>query len=137
MVGYIGDIEKQTLKNNFFRKVLFTAKREQIVLMCLKPMEEIGDEVHKGTDQFFRIEQGTAKFIFNEKEKHIAKDGDAVLVPAGTFHNVINTSKTKKLKMYTIYSPPHHIPGTIHKTKADAEKDVKDERYGEKREKKG
>ena len=65
MIGYVGDIEKQTLKNNFFRKVLFTAKHEQIVLMCLKPMEEIGDEVHKGTDQFFRIEQGTAKFIFN------------------------------------------------------------------------
>ncbi len=122
MAGYVGKIEKQTLKNNFFRKVLFTAKHMQLVLMCLKPGEEIGDEVHRRNDQFFRIEQGEAKFIFNEKEKHIAKDGDAVVVPSGTFHNVINNSKMKRLKFYTIYSPPHHPKGTIHKTKEDAER---------------
>lgn len=120
MTGYVGHIEKQTLKNNYFRQVIFTGKHAQLVLMCLKPKEEIGNEVHHNVDQFFRIEQGEAVFIFNNKEKHIVKDADAVIVPAGTYHNVINKSKTKKLKLYTIYSPPNHPDRTVHKTKKDA-----------------
>ncbi|MEM4259246.1 MAG: cupin domain-containing protein [Candidatus Pacearchaeota archaeon] len=122
MTGYVGDIEKETLANNYFRKVLFTGKHEQLVVMCLNPGEEIGNEVHSNVDQFFRLEEGEAKFIFNGKETHIVKNGGAVIVPAGTYHNVINNSKTKKLKLYTIYSPPNHPDKTIHKTKADAEK---------------
>jgi len=122
MKPFVGSIEKQTLKNNYFRKVLFTGKHAQLVLMCLKPKEEIGNEVHNHVDQFFRLEGGEAKFVFNGKEKYIVKNGDAVVVPAGTFHNIINNSKTKKLKLYTIYSPPNHPPNTIHKTKADAER---------------
>jgi mannose-6-phosphate isomerase-like protein (cupin superfamily) len=121
MTGYIGPIEKQTLKNNFFRQVLFTGKYCQLVVMCLQPAEEIGNEVHQNVDQFFRIEDGDAKFVFNGSEEHLVHDGEAVVVPAGTFHNVINTSKTKQLKLYTVYSPPNHPDGTVHKTKADAE----------------
>jgi mannose-6-phosphate isomerase-like protein (cupin superfamily) len=122
MTGYVGNIEKQSLANKNFRKVLFTGKHAQLVVMSLKPGEEIGNEVHKNVDQFFRIESGEAKFIFGGKEKHIVKDGGAVIVPAGTYHNVVNNSKTKFLKLYTIYSPPNHPPKTIHKTKAEAEK---------------
>ena len=121
MTGYVGPIEKQTEKNTYFRQVLYTGKYAQLVVMCLQPGEEIGDEVHKTVDQFFRIEEGEAKFVFNEKENHLVKAGDAVIVPAGTFHNVINTSTTKQLKLYTLYSPPNHPDGTIHKTKAEAE----------------
>jgi mannose-6-phosphate isomerase-like protein (cupin superfamily) len=121
MTGYVGAIEKQTLENTYFRQVLFTAKHSQLVVMCLRPGEEIGDEVHRNVDQFFRIEQGEAKFVFNEKEEHAVHDGDAVVVPAGTYHNVVNTSKTATLKLYTIYSPPNHPDGTVHKTKAEAE----------------
>ena len=111
MTGYVGNIEKQTLKNNYFRQVLFTAKNAQLVVMCLQRGEEIGDEVHPNE----------AKFIFNEKEEHVVHDGEAVIVPAGTFHNVINTGKGR-LKLYTIYSPPNHPDGTVHKTKAEASK---------------
>lgn len=121
MTGYIGDIENQSLKNKYFRKVLFTGKHAQLVVMSLKPGENIGNEVHGNVDQFFRIEQGEAEFVFNNKEKHTAKDGDAVIVPAGTFHNVYNNSNTKELKLYTIYSPPNHPDKTVHKTKKDAE----------------
>jgi mannose-6-phosphate isomerase-like protein (cupin superfamily) len=121
MLEYVGPIEKQTLKNTYFRQVLYTGKHAQLVLMCLKPGEDIGDEVHPNVDQFFRIEQGEAKFVFNEKQERTAQDGDAVVVPAGTYHNVINTSKTVPLKLYTIYSPPNHPDGTVHKTKAEAE----------------
>jgi mannose-6-phosphate isomerase-like protein (cupin superfamily) len=121
MTGYVGSIEKQTLENTYFRQVLFTAQHAQLVVMCLQPGEEIGDEVHSKVDQFFRIEQGKAKFVFNEKEEHLVHDGDAVVVPAGTYHNVVNTSKTAMLKLYTIYSPPNHPDGTVHKTKAEAE----------------
>jgi len=121
MTGYVGSIEKLTLKNNYFREVLFTGKHAQLVVMCLQAGEEIGNEVHENVDQFFRIEQGEAKFVLNGKEEHIAKDGDAVIVPAGTYHNVINVSKGQ-LKLYTIYSPPNHPDKTIHKTKADAER---------------
>ncbi|MGV8168588.1 MAG: cupin domain-containing protein [Candidatus Nanoarchaeia archaeon] len=121
MKEYFGHIEKDTEKNNYFRKVIFTGKYAQLVLMSLKGGEEIGDEVHHNVDQFFRVEQGEAKLILNEKKKIIAKDGDAFIVPAGTFHNIINNSKTKPLKLYTVYSPPNHPPGTIHKTKKAAD----------------
>ena len=121
MIGYVGSIEKQTLENTYFREVLFTGKHSQLVVMCLQVGEEIGDEVHANVDQFFRIEQGEAKFILNENEEHLVREGDAVVVPAQTYHNMINTSKTEQLKLYTIYSPPNHPAGTIHKTKAEAE----------------
>ncbi len=122
MAGYTVAIEKKTLANDYFRQVLFTGKYAQLVVMCLQPGEEIGNEVHPNVDQFFRIEQGKAEFVFDGKEKNQAKDGDATIVPAGTYHNVINTSKTAKLKLYTIYSPPNHPDKTVHKTKAEAEK---------------
>ena len=127
MTGYAGDIEKETLKNNYFRKVLYTGKYAQLVVMCLQPGEEINNEVHPKVDQFFRIEEGSAKFVFNKKEKHVIGNGGAIIVPAGTFHEVFNNSKTKKLKLYTIYSPPNHPPKTIHKTKADADKAEEEE----------
>jgi len=118
---FVGPIEKMTLDNNYFRKVLFTGKHLQLVVMCLQPSEEIGNEMHANVDQFFRIEQGNAKFIFGEKEEHLVGDGNAVIVPAGTYHNVINVSPVKPLKLYTIYSPPVHPDGTVQKTKAEAE----------------
>ena len=120
MTEYVGPIEKETRANTYFRRVLFTGRHSQLVVMCLAPGEDIGDEVHPNVDQFFRIEQGDAKFVFNEKQERPARDGDAVIVPAGTYHNVINTSKTVPLKLYTIYSPPNHPDGTVHKTKAEA-----------------
>jgi len=121
MTGYVGPIEKLTEKNNYFRQVLFTGKHTQLVVMCLQKGEEIGNEVHANVDQFFRIEEGQAKFVFNGSEEHLVGAGDAVVVPAGTYHNVINTSETGQLKLYTLYSPPNHPDGTIHKTKAEAE----------------
>ena len=121
MVEYVGPIEQQTLENKYFRQVLFTGKHTQLVTMCLGPGEEIGSEVHHNIDQFFRIEQGEAKFVFNEEQERPVRDGDAVVVPAGTYHNVINTSKTVPLKLYTLYSPPNHPDGTVHKTRAEAE----------------
>lgn len=125
MTGYIIDIEKMTLENDNFRAVLYTAQHSQLVLMSLAPNEEIGMEVHEIVDQFIRVEKGQAKAILNGEE-HELKDGSAVVVPAGTEHNIINTSSTDKLKLYTIYSPAHHKDGTIHKTKEDAEKDKED-----------
>ena len=121
MAGYFGPIEKQTLKNGYFRQVLFTGKYCQLVVMCLQPGEEIGNEVHPNVDQFFRIEQGEAKFVLNGQEEHLVHENEAAIVPAGTFHNVINTSRNKTLKLYTVYSPPNHPDGTIHKNKAEAE----------------
>lgn len=121
MTGYVGSIEKDTLNNNFFRRVLFTGKYNQLVVMCLQGGEEIGNEVHPNVDQFFRIEEGKARFVFNNKEEHVVGDGDAVVVPAGTYHNVINASSSKPMKLYTIYSPPNHPDGTIHKTRAEAD----------------
>ncbi len=121
MIGYVGNIEEQTLKNNFFRQVMFTGKHCQLVVMCLQGGEDIGREVHPGTDQFFRIEEGQAKFIFNDTEEHLVKSGEAVVVPAGTFHNVINASMTDQMKLYTVYAPPNHPDGTIHKTRAEAD----------------
>ena len=121
MTEYVGAIEKQTLENSYFRKDLFTAQHSQLVVMCLRPGEDIGDEVHPKVDQFFRIEEGEAKFVFNETLERQVHEGDAVVVPAGTYHNVVNTSKTAMLKLYTIYSPPNHPDGTVHKTKIEAE----------------
>lgn len=120
MAGYFGPIEKETEKNKYFRKVLYTGRHAQLVVMCLRGGEEIGNEVHPDVDQFFRIEAGAAKFIFGGKTVKRAKAGEAVIVPAGTYHNVVNVSATKPLQLYTIYSPPNHPDGTIHKTKADA-----------------
>jgi mannose-6-phosphate isomerase-like protein (cupin superfamily) len=120
-IGYAGSIEITTLNNSYFRRVLFTGKHSQLVVMCLQPGEEIGKEMHANVDQFFRIENGNAKFIFGEKEELLVGNGDAVVVPAGTYHNIINMSSVKPLKLYTIYSPPIHPDGTVHKTKAEAE----------------
>jgi len=121
MAGYFVPIEEETLKNKYFRKVLFTGKYCQLVVMCLQPGEEIGDEVHHHVDQFFRIEQGEAKFVLKGSKDHLVHENEAAIVPAGTFHNVINTSKNKQLKLYTVYSPPNHPDGTVHKNKAEAE----------------
>lgn len=121
MTKYVGAIEDLALRNTYFRQVLFTAKHAQLVVMCLRPGEEIGDEIHANVDQFFRIERGEARFVFAEKEERFVHGGDGVVVPAGTYHNVINASKTEELKLYTIYSPPNHPDGTVHKTKAEAE----------------
>jgi len=127
MNGFVGNIENLTLKNEFFRKVLFTGTHAQLVVMCLQPGEEIGNEVHDTVDQFFRIEEGEARFVFGNGEEHDVSGSDAVIVPAGTYHNVINTSSTKPLRLYTLYSPPNHPDGTIHKNKAEAEEAEKHE----------
>ena len=119
MIGYKGNIEEETLNNTYFRHVLYTGPHSQLVLMCLAPSEEIGDEVHVDNDQFFRFESGEGKVVIAGVE-YAVKDGDAVVVPAGTQHNIINMSKDAPLKLYTIYSPAHHPDGTIHKTKAEA-----------------
>jgi mannose-6-phosphate isomerase-like protein (cupin superfamily) len=121
MNGYVGAIEELALRNTDFRQVLFTSEHAQLVLMCLQPGEEIGDEVHANVDQFFRIERGEARFIFDDNEERFVHGGDGVVVPAGTYHNVINASKTAQLKLYTIYSPPNHPDGTVHKTTVEAE----------------
>lgn len=120
MEGYVGPIEKQTLENGFFRKVLFTGAHCQLVVMSLKPGEEIGEEVHDHVDQFFRVEQGEARFIFNGSEEHVVRGNEAVVVAAGTRHNVVNASSSGALKLYTIYSPPNHPEGTVHKTRLEA-----------------
>lgn len=121
MNSFVGKIETITEKNKNFRRVLFTGKHLQLVVMCLQPKEEIGNEVHPDVDQFFRIEEGRASFVLNGKEKHMVGEGGAVVVPAGTYHNVINASPTKPLRLYTIYTPPQHPDGTVQKTKADAD----------------
>jgi len=120
MKGFITNIEKDTEGNEFFRKVIFTAKYSQLVLMSLKPGEEIGKEVHNNLDQFFRFEEGKGKVVIEGTEFSV-EDGSAVVIPAGTEHNIINTSLQEPLKLYTIYSPPNHQDGTIHKTKEEAE----------------
>lgn len=120
--GYKADIEKLTTEDVNFRQVLYTATNCQLVLMSLLPGEEIGMEVHDEGDQFFRFEKGTGKVIIDETE-YVVADGDAVIVPRGSRHNVINTSDTEALKMYTIYAPPHHKDGIVRKTRAEAEAD--------------
>jgi mannose-6-phosphate isomerase-like protein (cupin superfamily) len=117
--GYGVDLEKETKKNNYFRRVLYTAEHSQLVLMSLKPKEEIGAEVHKGIDQFFRIEEGKGIVVINGVRRAV-RDGSAIIVPAGSRHNVINTSATRKLKLYTVYSPPDHVDKVVHRTKAEA-----------------
>jgi len=118
MKGYVVDIEDVTKENKNFRKVLYTAKNSQLVVMSLGPGEDIGEEVHD-LDQFIRIEKGKGKAVLDNVE-HKIEDDYAVVIPAGTRHNIINTSDDKELKLYTIYSPPEHRDGIIHKTKADA-----------------
>lgn len=119
MKGFCSNIEKDTLENENFRKVLYTGKHSQLVLMSLAPNEEIGMEVHEDNDQFFRFEKGQGKVIIDGNEYEV-KDGSAVVVPAGAQHNVINTSGAEKLSLYTIYSPAHHKDGIVRATKADA-----------------
>jgi len=125
MKGYVDHIERLTLGNDNFRKVLYTGVHSQLVLMTLAPGEEIGLEIHPEQDQFFRVEQGTGKAIIDGVE-HALEDGTAVIVPSGAEHNIINTSAAEPLKLYTIYSPPHHRDGVVHATKADAEADDED-----------
>jgi mannose-6-phosphate isomerase-like protein (cupin superfamily) len=120
MKGFCINIEKATLENNNFRKVLYTSKHSQLVLMSLKPMEDIGMEVHEENDQFFRFEKGKGKCIIDGNEYELS-DGVAVVVPAGAKHNIINTSKTDDLKLYTIYSPAHHKDKIVRSTKKEAE----------------
>lgn len=122
MDGFIENIEEETLRNDNFREVLYTGRYSQIVLMSLNPNEEIGTEIHLDTDQFFRVEKGEGIVIIDGKESEI-EDGTAILIPAGAEHNVINTSSTKKLKLYTIYSPAHHKDRVVHRTKKEAESD--------------
>jgi mannose-6-phosphate isomerase-like protein (cupin superfamily) len=121
--GFVGPIEDLTIQNTHFRKVLFTGKHLQLVVMSLKPGEEIGKEVHHHVDQFFRIDAGEGKLVFGDdgKESFPVRDGDALLVPAGVVHNIVNTSKTESLQLYTLYSPPNHPAETVHKTKAEAD----------------
>ena len=118
-MGYVINIEQASLENKNFRRVLYTAKNSQLVVMSLLPQEEIGEEVHQ-LDQFIRVEYGQGKTILNEKEYELTS-GFAVVVPAGTKHNIINTSETEEMKLYTVYSPPSHKDGTIHATKEIAE----------------
>lgn len=120
MKGYCTNIEKDTVENSNFRKVLYTGKHSQLVLMTLKPLEEIGMEVHMENDQFFRFEAGQGKCIIDENEYSIS-DGFAIVVPAGAKHNILNTSKTEELKLYTIYSPAHHKDRIVRTTKEEAE----------------
>lgn len=119
MTGYISNIVEKTLQNTNFRQVLYTGKYMQLVVMSLQPGEEIGAEVHPNVDQFFRIEEGIATVVIDGEEK-IVVDDDVIVVPAGSYHNLINTG-TGILKLYTIYSPPNHADGTVHVTKAEAE----------------
>ena len=121
MKGFISNIEKLSLENENFRKVLYTANNSQLVVMSLKPNEEIGDEVHE-LDQFIRCESGWGKAILDGVEYEIS-NGFVVVVPAGARHNIINTSEDVELKLYTLYSPPNHRNGVIHKTKEEAEAD--------------
>ena len=120
MKGFKSNIEKDTIANSNFRKVLYTSKHSQLVLMSLKPNEEIGEETHPDNDQFFRIEAGRGKCVIDGNNYQI-KDGDAIVVPAGAKHNIINEDDEAELKMYTIYSPAHHKDGTVRATKEEAE----------------
>lgn len=117
MKGYVNNIERATVENNLFRKVLYTGKYSQLVLMSLRPGEEIGEEVHE-VDQLLRIEAGSGKAVLDGVEHSVA-DGSAILIPAGTRHNVINTGEAE-MKLYSLYSPPEHKDGTVHATKEEA-----------------
>jgi mannose-6-phosphate isomerase-like protein (cupin superfamily) len=117
--GFAANLEEETKKNSDFRRVLYTGKYSQLVLMCLKPDEDIGMETHDTVDQFFRFEEGEGVVVI-DATRHSVKDGSGVIVPCGAKHNVINTSRTKNLKLYTIYSPPEHQDKVIRKTKQEA-----------------
>ncbi len=121
MKGFVTNIEQESLANEYFRKVLYTDSRVQLVVMSLRPNEDIGEEVHQ-LDQFIRVEAGEGSAIL-DGVAHELHDGSAVVVPQGTRHNIINTSSEKPLKLYTLYAPPNHKDGTVHTTKADAEAD--------------
>ncbi len=120
MKGFNTNIEKETLENENFRKVLYTSKHSQLVLMSLAPNEDIGMEVHPDNDQFFRFEKGQGKAIIDGNEYKVS-DGSAVVVPAGSQHNIVNTSATERLSLYTIYSPAHHKDGIVRANKAEAQ----------------
>ncbi|MDP3837159.1 MAG: cupin domain-containing protein [bacterium] len=120
MKGFNNNIEKETIENDDFRRVLYTGAHTQLVLMTLRPNEEIGTEIHAENGQFFRFEQGQGLVIIDGNEYEV-EDGSAIIVPAGAEHNIINTSPQKKLKLYTLYSPPHHKDGIVRKTKKLAE----------------
>lgn len=119
MAGYVVNIEKRSLENGYFREVLFTGPHSQLVVMSIAPGEDIGMETHDDVDQFIRVEAGKGKAILNGEE-HDLQDGSAVVIPAGTEHDIVNSSKSEPLKLYTVYTPPEHPDGTIHKTKAEA-----------------
>ncbi len=125
MKGYHNNIEEETLANDNFRKVLYTAQHMQLVLMSLKPGEEIGEEVHPEHDQFFRFEQGEGKCIIDGNEYSVT-DGTGIVIPAGARHNVINTGSEEALKMYTLYGPSHHKDGIVRKTRQEAMDDDPD-----------
>lgn len=121
MKGFVTNIEKEAVENEYFRKVLYTDERVQLVVMSLLPNEEIGAEVHQ-LDQFIRVEEGEGKAVLDGVE-HELRAGYAVVVPKGAMHNIVNTSADKPMKLYTVYAPPNHKDGTIHKTKSEAEAD--------------
>lgn len=125
MKGYVVNLEEETEKNDNFRKVLYTTKNSQLVIMNLKPGEDIGEEIHN-LDQFIRVEEGEGKVILNDVE-YLIGDGYGIVIPQGVKHNVINTSTEKSLKLYTLYMPPEHKDGVIHPTKNDALIDMTDE----------
>lgn len=125
MKGYHGEIEELTLENTNFRKVLYTGKHSQLVLMSLRPKEDIGMEIHNENDQFFRFEKGNGK-VYIDGNEYDVKDGSAIIVPAGAEHNVVNISDSEELKLYTIYSPAHHKDGIVRATKEEAELNEED-----------
>lgn len=122
MKGYIKNIEEQALANEYFRQVMYTAKHTQLTIMHLQPSEDIGKEVHD-VDQFLRVEKGMGRAVLNGVESAIM-DGSAIVVPAGVEHNIINDSAEEPMKLYTLYSPPHHRDGVVHKTKQEAMNDT-------------
>jgi mannose-6-phosphate isomerase-like protein (cupin superfamily) len=119
MKGFVANIEDRTEANRDFRRVIYTGENMQLVLMALPPGEEIGEEVHEDTDQFFRVEEGEGE-VWMDGERMAIESEFAIVVPAGARHNVKNTG-SKPMKLYTIYAPPHHADGTVHKTRAEAE----------------
>ena len=127
MKGYVTNIEHETISNENFRRVLFTGPNIQLVLMTLRPGEEIGLEVHRDHDQFIRVEEGNGVVVLDGK-KHELSDGSAVVIPAAVEHNVVNTSPDAPLRLYTLYSPPEHAQGTVHRTKRDADAAHADEK---------
>lgn len=119
MDGYVTDIERDTIENDAFRRVLYTGPNTQLVLMTLRPEEDIGLETHAENDQFIRVESGTGVAQLNGVERGL-EDGSAVVIPAGVEHNILNTSPDTPMRLYTLYSPPEHPDGTLHRTKEEA-----------------